>query len=204
LPSSPDSPTAREVKRPKYDLNKSVADYRLGGPKLPRPEFFELQGERVLRRELPRKKVDVAAAFLEAEPKAKARHSLIADQWEDIASELEKVRKRCHDKKMDSAVLARVDMMCLQSSTWIGITFNDFKEWHSRRVVRRLAGITDRKRKRPLEEVASNVDPLNTSTVSPPKRELVECYGANQMDFQGFKYELTSSDSETDIDSFYT
>ena len=77
------------------------------------------------------------------------------------------------------------------------------QEWHSRRVVRRLAGITNRNRKRPLEEVASNVDPLNTSTVSPPKF-LHECYGANQMDFQGFKYELTSSDSETDIGNYYT
>ena len=73
------------------------------------------------RRELSRKKPDskgarlmpcvaVAAAFLEAEPRAKARHALIADQWEDIASELEKVCQRCHDKKMDSAVLARLDM----------------------------------------------------------------------------------------------
>ena len=81
------------------------------------------------------------------------------------------------------------------------------QEWHSRRVVKRLAGITNRNRKRPLEEVASNVDPLNTSTVSPPKLCRYEghaCYGANQMDFQGFKYDLTSSDSETDIDNFYT
>ena len=48
LPSSPDSPTVREVKRPKYDLYKSVADYRLLGPKLSCLEFMELQGERVL------------------------------------------------------------------------------------------------------------------------------------------------------------
>ena len=75
--------------------------------------------------------VAVAAALLAAEPKAKARHTLIADQWEDIASELEKVRKRCHDKKMDSAVLARVDMMCLESATWMGITFNGFKVSHA-------------------------------------------------------------------------
>ena len=77
--------------------------------------------------------VAVAAALLAAEPKAKARHTLIADQWEDIVSELEKVRKRCHDKKpeMDSAVLARLDMMCIQSSTWIGVTFNDFKVSHA-------------------------------------------------------------------------
>ena len=75
--------------------------------------------------------VAVAAAFLEAEPRAKARHTLIADQWEDIASELEKVRKRCHDKKMDSAVLARLDMMCTGSSTWIGVTFDDFKVSHA-------------------------------------------------------------------------
>ena len=49
LPSSPDSPAVREVKQSKYDLHKSVADYRLAGPKLTCREFMELQGGRVLR-----------------------------------------------------------------------------------------------------------------------------------------------------------
>ena len=82
------------------------------------------------------------------------------------------------------------------------------QEWHSRRVVKRLAGIANRKR--PLETLEANVatDPLNTSTLSPPpydprRPDMIGMpgYGANQLEF---KYDLTSSDSETDSGDFYT